>query len=159
MQNLVPSAAAASAQLLTLVALTVSRVRPVTSGEIRVSVRASVFTCLCVSLGSIYLASSRMALLCSGTFAGSDRELWYSLPPPPLCVEIERIVTEWFPAETRNQEQGTEPSHVFTTMHTFMDQTVLSGISWGFLSRTLYNNELYCTVLSVNIWGNWCAVP
>lgn len=75
MQNLVPCAAAASAQLLTLVAVMVSRVSPVTSGEIWVSVHAFVFACLCVSLGSIYLASSRMALPCPRTFAGSDREL------------------------------------------------------------------------------------
>lgn len=146
-------------QLLTLVALMVPRVRPVTSGQLWVSVRTSLFACLCVSLGTIYLMSGRMAFLCPRAFADSDTELWYSLPPPPLSVEIERIVTEWFPAENRNREQGTEPSHVFMTTYTFMDPIVLSSISWGFLSRTLYNNKLYCTALSVNIWGNWCAVP
>lgn len=146
-------------KLLTLRALMVPRVRPGTSAQLRVSVPGSIFACLWGSLGSICLSFSRMALLCPNAFADCDTELWYSLPPPRLTAEIERIVTEWFPAENRNQEQGTEPSHVFMTTHTFMDPIVLSSISWGFLSRTLYNNKLYCTALSVNIWGNWCAVP
>lgn len=150
---------ALSTQLLTLGALMVPRVRPGTRALLWVSIPGSVFACLCVSLGSIYLRSSSMALLCPNAFADSDTELWYSLPPPHLTAGIERIATEWFPAENRNQEQGTEPSHVFMTTHTFMDPIVLSSISWGFLSRTLYNNKLYCTALSVNIWGNWCAVP
>ena len=75
MENLVPSAAATSTQLLTLVALMVPRVRSVTSGQLWVSVHASVFAYLCVSLGSIYLTSSRMALLCPRSFADSDTEL------------------------------------------------------------------------------------
>lgn len=75
MENPVPSAAAVSTQLLTLAALMVLRVRPVTGGQLWVSVHDSVFACLWVSLGSIYLASSRMALLCPCTFAGSDTEL------------------------------------------------------------------------------------
>lgn len=159
MENLVPSAAALSTQLLTLGALMVPRVRPGISAQLWVSTPGSVFACLYVSLRSIYLRSSRVALLCPNAFADSDTKLWYSLPPPRLTAEMERNVTEWFPAENRNQEQGTEPSHVFMTTHTFMDPIVLSSISWGFLSGTLYNNKLYCTALSVNIWGNWCAVP
>lgn len=129
-------------------------VRLATSGQLPVSVCAP----LCMSLRFICLMSSRMALLCPCTFADSDTELRYSLPPPPLSVEIERIVTV---VSSREQESRarTEPSHVFMTTHTFMDPIVLSSISWGFLSRILYNNKLYCTALSVNIWGNWCAVP
>lgn len=121
-------------------------VRLATSGQLLVSVCAP----LCVSLRSICLMSSRMALLCPCTFADSDTELRYSLPPPPLSVEIERIVTV---VSSREQESRarTEPSHVFMTTHAFMDPIVLSSISWGFLSRILYNNKLYCTALSVNI--------
>lgn len=55
--------------------LMVPRVRPGTSAQLWVSIPGSVFACLYVSLRSIYLRSSRMALLCPNAFADSDTEL------------------------------------------------------------------------------------
>lgn len=104
---------ALSTQLLTLGALMVPRVRPGTSAQLWVSIPGAVFACLCVSPGSIYLRSSRMALLCPNAFADSDTELWYSLPPPRLTAGIERIARV---ISSREQESRAR-DWTFTCIH------------------------------------------